>query len=129
MKTDKIFLVLMSFVVFTSCIIVDDDVFYNPPECKVISSTGVRLSPYGGAEMSFTIRNTGSGSAAYDVNVQVWLKDGGYVVDEGIAFIYELEAWETRTITVYFDYIECDCDYNRIESKLSWYDQDGYYYD
>ena len=129
MIREKILFMMICLVGFTSCIIVDDDIFDSPPECKVVSSTGVEPSPYGGAEMRFTVKNTSSWPSAYDVNIHVWLKNGPYVVDEGIAYIHELEGWESRTVTVYFDYINSSYDFDRIESELSWYDEDGYYYD
>ena len=134
MKTSTLFIYTICILMFTLSSCADEDsplnLVFNSPKCKVISNSSLLSSDNEFYKyMTFTVKNTGNGPTAFKINLNVQLKLGNHIVDEGWAYISELEEDESKTVTIKFFDIEDTSNYQIIEKELTWYDAEDQYHD
>jgi hypothetical protein len=121
---------LISFIIVSCDVDSPTSLLFNSPHCRIQQISDVEFPPYPKfPKMTITVINDGDGPTAMHVGCYVRLKNGNYILEDGIALFGTLYNGESRTDEIWFSGLEETDIINSKEITLYWYDAENNYYE
>jgi hypothetical protein len=124
MKILTKFLTVIFILSITGCDIISPQ---KKPNCEIVKIEKRDAKFPDPAEFIVTVKNNGDADASY-IQCQIELKNENTIVDRGYAFLGPLNPGESETEEASFTKITSHNQYQYYDLVLSWYDDDGGYY-
>jgi hypothetical protein len=103
-------------------------VLFNPPECSIIDVQKSDPAWPQPAKIVMTVQNR-SDATAYNIQCDITLKSGNFIVDDGVIFFGTLGSGEIISEEVLFWKLSSHSEYTSATYHLCWYDSQGTYHD
>jgi hypothetical protein len=129
MKTLKILPILLMFVLQSCDIYLIDTDQPKTPKCDIVSLVKVNGSYSTPPKFRIMIENYIDNSIAYDIACEIEMRVGNVLVDRAYADFGNLQGDESAVGEAYVPNLISHSNYTNATLILSWYDNDGFYFE